>query len=149
MTTRRLVALLISILGASVLLTSCGQQQAKRAALQKQAADDLHEIALIDGYYSSDINKAEQSLLGLAEHYSGKRFEAVHGVEGTRALTHTRLYFLYSQTQRTNDAAAQRLDALRLYRGAPEETEQERWAELLRAVEALDKNREVKWKPQK
>ena len=139
-------ALLLSILVASVaLLTSCGDQQAKRAALQNHAAERLREAALIDGYYSSDLQKAEESLLGLAELYSTKRFETVDGVKGTRALTHTRLYLLYSKSHRTNDAAVHRAEALRLV-SAPSEQEPERWSELLAAVNALDKNREVKWK---
>lgn len=142
--------LLIALLTASVLvLTSCGERRPTKAQVLKQAADDLHEAELIDGYCSSDLKKAEESLLGLAELYSTARFEKADGVKGTRALTHSRLYLLYSQMQRTNDATVHRSQALKLYPGGPEQTEQERWTELLRAVEALDRNREVKWKHQK
>lgn len=147
MSTQAPLKLLGSLLVVGVLvLTSCGDGEAKRTELLKKAAEDLHEVRLIEGYYSSDVKKAEESLLGLAQLYSSARFEKVDGANGTRALTHTRLYLLYSQTQRTNEAAVHRSEALKLYLGSPEQTEQERWTELLHAVEMLDKDRQVKWK---
>jgi hypothetical protein len=143
------VKLLVLLLIASPLvLTSCDKPRAKKAALPAEAADLLHEVELIDGYYSSDVQRAEASLLGLAEIYSSKQFETVHGVKSTRALTHARLYLLYSETHRTDEATVHRAKVLSLI-SAPAEEAEERWSELLNAVEALDKNLEVKWKVQK
>jgi hypothetical protein len=128
-------------LGADVFSLSTAQPH-------KQAAEDMHEVELLDGYYSPDVKKAESSLLGLVELYSSARFAKADGVTSTRALTHARLYLLFSQTQRTNEAGLHRGEALKLYAGAPGLTDQERWTELLQAVKALDKNREVEWKTQ-
>jgi hypothetical protein len=136
---------LVTIFASTCLLTSCRDRHAGTDDTLKKAREDQYELVLIEGYYSPDIQKAEQSLLGLAELYSSPRFAKVDGVKGTLALTHTRLYLLYSQTQRTNDAAARRTEALKLVR-LVDQTEEQTWAELLHAVDALDKNRPVKWK---
>lgn len=150
MTTQSLSNLFaVALFVSSVLLTVCGNGERERAAILNKAAEDLYEVALIDGYYSSDVKTAEESLLGLAQLYSGSRFAHVDGIEGTRALTETRLYLLYSQTRRTNEATLHRSGALKLYPGGPGQTEEERWTELLYAVERLDRHREVKWKLRK
>ena len=132
------------------MMTGCDKWQTERAKHAKRVSDEKREVALIDGYYSADILIAERSLLQLMEHYSNlqppdgddpKRW--TRAVERTIGLSHTRLYLLYTQLGRTNDATNQRELLLKQY---PNHDEGETWGAFLKAVEGLDRNREVKWK---
>jgi hypothetical protein len=109
----------VIVLALILFSAGCADSQRQRVAIAKQAADEQRELALINGYYASDIAVAEQSLLRLADYYSTLR---VHSVGGALAWTHTRLFLHFSQLARTNDAARHRELALRHYRGESSQT---------------------------
>lgn len=105
------------------------------------------EVELINGYYNEDIRVAEQSLLGLLQLYSQPPYSEAEGLNGTLSLIHTRLYFLYSQLGRWDQALVHQTAALSLYPGNGE-PDDEKWRSLTEAVQRLDRLRPVLWKRQ-
>jgi hypothetical protein len=135
----------VILVANAFVLSSCRDQPSTTVTPSQTVLPQARETALIDGYYSSNIVVAETSLLGLAELYSSSQFENTAGVKGTIAMVHTRLHLLYVHAGRTNEAAVHQAKALELFR-ADNPSVQERWNELLQAVDALDRNRTVTWK---
>jgi hypothetical protein len=132
---------LAAVVATGVMLAGCSR--GKNVANAKPSVEEL-----IDGYYSEDIVVAESCLLKLVDHWSAppdgvksKNWTSPH--THALALTHTRLYLLYSQLGRTNDAATQRELVLKEY---PNKDKGETWAAFLKAVQDLDGNGKVKWK---
>ena len=121
-----------------VMLAGCDNSQANRATRAKKVGDEKRPVEeLMEGYYSEDILVAEHCLLKLVDHWSTPPNTNAHAY--ALGLTHTRLYLLYSQLGRTNDAEIQRGLVLKK---CPDRT----WDAFLKQVEDLDGTGKVKWK---
>ena len=138
---------------ATGLLTGCDDRKARQLVLSAK------EARLIEGYYDSDVKIAEKALLEMSQLLLEAQKQQIEkrDYNWTLGLTHGRLALLYEGLGKNADAeehfrrAISHMDEYVVRRGGdPSQRDPvERRSELIKTIEVLDRNREVKWKVQR